>query len=616
MGEGERRFEDHRRQTPRIKRQPRKTNRQQNRPDQHNRLPGLIDELRCRPREGMGHKTNAGTRSRNAGNGRKGDEGLPVGPPRAHQQTAGGENLGIGAQPDGCECDAEHRKQVRKQAFDIAGWGLAVGSHTHAVKSHVHREQKCEQRDVGKNTENGWNDPASCLQTGVRIHQGNCPQTGDRRQCDHAPGDADWRVLVQQPGDALHPGEQRGTERSGRPHDDARRGQARIEDRLEFTGARVEACEQGCPNRRGALRADGTDGQAAQVVPAARTGQVATEFMSEDGRGRLACARQIHYGRIRADVLLHWTPVVMDAIQKLRENIGKVLFGKQEAVDRAIICLLARGHLLIEDVPGVGKTVLATALARSVDCSFSRIQLTPDLLPSDVLGVELPDRTTGTFVYKRGPIFANIVLADEINRTPPRTQAALLEAMAEGTVTVAGRAMPLEPPFMLIATQNPSEFEGTYPLPENQLDRFLMRISLGYPPPEEEARVLEVRPANAPLHELKAVVTKEEVLNMQARVDAVRLGEMMLKYLVAYATATRSDPRLVHGLSPRGLLALSQAARASALFAGRDYVIPEDVIDHVEAVCAHRVVPRTGVGDENTGRRIVRELLERVPSPV
>ncbi|CAG0951456.1 hypothetical protein PHYC_00225 [Phycisphaerales bacterium] len=304
-----------------------------------------------------------------------------------------------------------------------------------------------------------------------------------------------------------------------------------------------------------------------------------------------------------------------EAVTRLRENIGKVLFGKQDVVDRVVCCLLARGHLLIEDVPGVGKTVLATALARSVACSFARIQLTPDLLPSDVLGVEIYDKNSGVFVFKKGPIFANIVLADEINRTPPRTQAALLEAMSEGTVSVDGRTLTLDPPFMVIATQNPFDFEGTYALPENQLDRFLMRLSIGYPPSDEEARVLDVRPANSPLHTLGPVVSREQLIELQDRVDRVNIARPILDYVVAFAGATRRESKLLHGLSPRGSLSLAQAARATAFFRGREYVIPEDVIDNIGPVCAHRVITRGVPGDEHETGRILQSVLETVASP-
>jgi MoxR-like ATPase len=304
----------------------------------------------------------------------------------------------------------------------------------------------------------------------------------------------------------------------------------------------------------------------------------------------------------------------LDSVQRLRDNIASVLFGKQDVVDRVVTCMLARGHLLIEDVPGVGKTVLATALARSIDAVFSRIQLTPDLLPSDILGVEVLDPRTGAFTFKRGPIFANVVLADEINRTPPRTQAALLEAMAEGTVTVDGRVLPLDPPFMVIATQNPFDFEGTYALPENQLDRFLMRVRIGYPSPDEEARVLRDRPANSPLHTLRPVLSRADLLALQDAADRVSIAPPLLAFIVAFANATRDDDRLLHGLSPRGSLALAQAARATALFHGRDHALPEDVVDNVEPVCAHRVIPRAGAhADPDAARQIVRDILHALP---
>lgn len=299
---------------------------------------------------------------------------------------------------------------------------------------------------------------------------------------------------------------------------------------------------------------------------------------------------------------------------RLRQAITQVYLGNADAVDRLLCCLLARGHVLIEDVPGVGKTVLATALARSVDCAFSRLQMTPDMLPGDVLGVSILDRASGQFEFKKGPIFANIILADEINRTTPRTQTALLEAMNEATVSVDGRTFVLEPPFMVVATQNPYEFEGTYALPENQLDRFLMRIRLGYPSPAEEARVLELRPAAAPLHNLEPVLHREDVIDLQRQVDAVRLDASLVAYVVALANATRNDPELQVGLSPRGSLALAQAARATALLDGRDYVIPEDITRNAVAVAAHRVIPKGGPNPD-AAERAVRSALDSVPSP-
>ncbi|MFA6044624.1 MAG: AAA family ATPase [Phycisphaerales bacterium] len=303
-------------------------------------------------------------------------------------------------------------------------------------------------------------------------------------------------------------------------------------------------------------------------------------------------------------------------LRNLRDNVSKVYFGDPAVLERVLCCMLARGHLLLEDVPGVGKTVLATALARSLDCTFSRLQLTPDLLPSDILGVEIFNRATEEFVFKRGPIFANVVLADEINRTPPRTQSALLEAMNEATVSVEGRVLTLDQPFMVIATQNPYDFEGTYFLPENQLDRFLMRLSLGYPSPEAEARVLEVRPANTPLHDLKPVLTRQSLLDLQARVDRVTLSEGLRQYIVRFATATRGSDTLLHGLSPRGSLALAQAARATALLAERDYCTPDDVVRNILPVCAHRVIPRSAPGQAPVRTEALLEtILHSVASP-
>ncbi len=305
-------------------------------------------------------------------------------------------------------------------------------------------------------------------------------------------------------------------------------------------------------------------------------------------------------------------------IQKLRSAIGSVFIGNLAAVDRVICCLLARGHLLIEDVPGVGKTLLAAAIARSVRCSFNRIQLTPDMLPADLLGVSIYDRETGAFVFKRGPIFANIVLADEINRTTPRTQTALLEAMNEASVSIDGHVYRLDPPFMVIATQNPYEFEGTYPLPENQLDRFLMRISLGYPSTADERRILQTRPATTVLERLQPVISREELIELQERTDRVEIEGSILDYIVAFANATRADDRLRLGLSPRGSLALAQAARATALFHGREYVVPEDVLANVHSICSHRVIPRaTPEGVElATTEQVLTSIIQSLESPV
>ena len=314
-----------------------------------------------------------------------------------------------------------------------------------------------------------------------------------------------------------------------------------------------------------------------------------------------------------------------EALEQLRRNITSVYMGNVQAVDRLLVCLLARGHVLIEDVPGVGKTVLANALARSVRCSFSRIQCTPDLLPSDITGVSvfLRERDNGhvneggRFEFRRGPIFANVVLADEINRTTPRTQSALLEAMSEGTVSAEGQVLQLPQPFIVVATQNPYEFEGTYFLPENQLDRFLMRISLGYPAPDDESRILQKQPARTSLKDLQPVMTAEEVTTAQTEVDRVRLDQSLIDYIITLAAATREHEDLQVGVSPRGSLALAQAAKATAVLRGRDYCEPEDVVQNVLAVCSHRVISKSYLhaGDTQTTRRIMQRVLETVPSP-
>ena len=307
----------------------------------------------------------------------------------------------------------------------------------------------------------------------------------------------------------------------------------------------------------------------------------------------------------------------VDAIERLRRNITSVYMGNVAAVDRVIVCLLARGHILIEDVPGVGKTVLASALAKSIQCSFTRIQCTPDLLPSDIIGVSIYDREEGRFDFKPGPVFHNVIVADEINRTTPRTQSALLEAMSETAISVDGARYPLPQPFMVVATQNPYEFEGTYFLPENQLDRFMMRVNLGYPAPDDESRILRQQPARTALVKLAPVMTAEEVLGLQQQVDAVTVDQALLDYVIALAAATRDNDDLQVGVSPRGSLAIAQAGRASAVLHGRDYCVPEDIVSNVLPVCAHRVISKTYMhaGDTATTRRIVQQVLETVPSP-
>lgn len=305
-------------------------------------------------------------------------------------------------------------------------------------------------------------------------------------------------------------------------------------------------------------------------------------------------------------------------LDALRENIAKAYLGRVQPIDRLICCLLARGHALIEDVPGVGKTVLASALARSVDCDFARVQLTPDLLPADIVGVSIYDRDSGQFRFKRGPLFTNILLADEINRTTPRTQTALLEAMNEASVSIDGVTQALPMPFMVLATQNPYDFEGTYPLPENQLDRFLMRISLGYPLPDVETRLLELRPAQNVLSELKPAISREQIIELQQAADGVRLEESLRAYIVEIAAATRRHEEVLVGISPRGTLALAQAARATAVLRDRDYCIPEDILDNLAEVCAHRVITRSFGAGRNwqVAAEIMRQITDGVASPM
>jgi len=307
----------------------------------------------------------------------------------------------------------------------------------------------------------------------------------------------------------------------------------------------------------------------------------------------------------------------IDSLKALTDNVESVLLGKAEAVRQVLVALLAGGHVLLEDVPGVGKTVLTQALARSIDCHYSRIQLTPDLLPSDILGVSVYDSQSGEFTFKPGPIFAHIVLVDEINRTTPRTQSALLEAMNEWQVTADGKTYPLGPPFMVLATQNPYDFEGTYFLPENQLDRFMLRVRIGYPTRDTEREILRTRPARTRLGALKPVMDVDDVLALQARVPEVRMEEAIVEYVLTLVEATRRNDELTVGISPRGALALAQAARASALLAGRDYVVPDDVKDLATAVCAHRLMTETFTHDGQAlaGEAIFTRILETIPVP-
>jgi MoxR-like ATPase len=305
-----------------------------------------------------------------------------------------------------------------------------------------------------------------------------------------------------------------------------------------------------------------------------------------------------------------------ETIRRLEENVGRALVGKPEVVRLAVIGLVARGHLLIEDVPGVGKTTLAAGLARSIGASFQRIQFTSDMLPSDVLGVSVWEPRSSEFVFKPGPLFTNIVLADEINRTTPKTQSALLEAMNEAQVSLDHSTYPLPRPFMVLATQNPREYEGTFPLPESQLDRFLLRLRIGYPAAADEKAVLR---GEAAPPTLAPVLEVDEVLALQEAAERVRAEESVLDYLVALITATRRSPLLALGVSPRGSLALLRAARARALADGREYLVPDDIKDLAVPALAHRVIVKGSLAGSATGgmdgEAAVSAILQDVPVP-
>ena len=304
--------------------------------------------------------------------------------------------------------------------------------------------------------------------------------------------------------------------------------------------------------------------------------------------------------------------------QLLKQNVGKVVVGKDGAVELMMIAVLCRGHVLIEDVPGVGKTTLASALARSLDCSFRRIQFTPDVTPSDITGFSIVNFKTGELEYKPGMIMSQIVLADEINRTSPKTQSSLLEVMEEGQVSVDGATYRLPQPFVVLATQNPVDFVGTYPLPEAQLDRFFMRISIGYPTAEEEADILEKYTSGVrPMEELRPICTSSDILRLQQEVEGVHTSKEVRAYISAIAAASRKNAALQLGVSTRAAISLLRAAQACALLAGRDYVIPEDVLKMAAPVLAHRLVLSPEARMRNmTAERVLQGVLSGVTVPV
>jgi MoxR-like ATPase len=305
------------------------------------------------------------------------------------------------------------------------------------------------------------------------------------------------------------------------------------------------------------------------------------------------------------------------AVNRVTENIARVVHAPREMLRLSVLSLISEGHLIIEDFPGVGKTMLAKALARSIDCSFSRIQFTPDLLPSDVTGVNVFDQRTNEFEFRPGPVFANILLVDEVNRASPKTQAALLECMQENQVTVDGVTYPLGRPFMVLATQNPIEYEGTYPLPEAQLDRFTMRLAIGYPPLADEARMLSEQTSEPPLESLEPVASAAEIGDVIDDAQRVFVEESVNRYVVALLRHTRADERLYLGASPRAGIALLRVAKALALADGREYVLPDDVKAVAVPVLAHRLIlgPEARASGLSAGD-LVGEAVQRTPVPV
>ncbi|MFC7063265.1 AAA family ATPase [Halobacillus seohaensis] len=315
--------------------------------------------------------------------------------------------------------------------------------------------------------------------------------------------------------------------------------------------------------------------------------------------------------------MVNQTFLYQPKISEVLKNINRVMIGKDEEALLSVVALLAKGHVLLEDVPGVGKTMLVRTLAKSLDCDFKRIQFTPDLLPSDVTGVSIYNPKTLEFEFRAGPILGNIVLADEINRTSPKTQSSLLEGMEETSITVEGEPVPLQKPFFVMATQNPIEYEGTYPLPEAQLDRFLLKLRMGYPNAKQEMEMLARTSGSHPIHEVKAVLTREELVDLQTEVENVYVDQTVHRYIVDLVTGTRSHQGVSLGVSPRGSISLMKAAKAYAFIMDRDYVLPDDVKFLAPYVLSHRMILTSeskfeGLSPED----IVSELLSQISVPV
>ncbi len=305
-----------------------------------------------------------------------------------------------------------------------------------------------------------------------------------------------------------------------------------------------------------------------------------------------------------------------DTAQRIVDNVKKVIIGKDEPVELAVVALMCQGHMLVEDVPGVGKTMLARSLAKSIGCSFGRIQFTPDLLPSDITGVSIYNQKTQEFEFKNGPIMSQLVLADEINRATPKTQSALLEAMEERQVTVEGVTHQLPRPFTVMATQNPIEYEGTFPLPEAQLDRFILRITLGYPTPEQELEIILGQETVHPIESIQPVATAEEIIELQAAVKSVFVDDLIRQYIVSITHSTRDHADLSLGSSPRGSLVLFRGAQATSLIRGRDFVLPDDVKELAVPMLSHRIIVSAaarmrGIG----GADVVRQAVDQIPVP-